>query len=330
MNLKHLNAQTLAKYPALEKFAMRLGDTPLSEVPSANGGAKVFAKFEWQNPTRTIKDRAAFAMLYRYLETCPPQEKTLLEYSGGSLGIALSAMCNELRIPLRLVLPSFFDKKKAAELEREGTLIEWVDKELGFWAVIEKAKKLAQDPRHHFLYQHENSANLWIHEVTTGQEIQDQIESLTGQNQIAAWVASIGTGATLMGVYHTLKSVSPSLKLYATTPSELPYGAQQPANGLPKFAGSGGLGDGRKQPLVAPEENLIQAHYTYSYEECLKATKKFHQFTGLWIGSSAAANWLAASKIAENLKPEEIVVTVFPSLASPFEIERLRGEDALV
>jgi cysteine synthase A len=325
MNKKILDPNTLAKHPNLEKIAERIGDTPLIELSVS--GAQVFAKCEWTNPTGTIKDRAAFAMLHDFLKNHRSENKTVLEYSGGSLGFALSHMCHELGIPLRLVLSSFFDKKVAAHLEEQGTKIEWVDKEKGFWAVMEKARAMAEsDPGYAFLYQHGNPANAWIHEVTTGEEI---IHQLNGR-KADAWVASIGTGATLMGVYYALKKNNPAVQVYATTPSELPYASHLPPNGLPKFAGSGGLGDGRKQPLVEKDEAVISGHYTYSYEECLKAMAQFFKLTGMSIGSSAAANWLAANAIAKKLGPGKTVVTVFPSRATEFEREKVQTYAAVL
>lgn len=329
MNLSLLDADTLTKYESLEKIALRVGGTPLIEVPSRWGEGKIFAKCEWENPTGTIKDRAGFAMLYSFLRNEKKQGKTILEYSGGSLGIALSKMCAQLSLPLQLVLPTFFDRDIAAQLEAEGTQIEWVEKEKGFWAVMEKAREMAQEPHYYFLSQHTNHANLWIHEVTTGAELQEQLQEKTGNPTVDAWVASIGTGATLMGVSRTLKTHSPRLNIYATTPAELPYGSLAPANGLPKFAGSGGLGEGRKQPLVEKEEFQIAAHYTYRYEECIQAMADFYKRTGLKIGSSSAANWLCASEILRKRGKEMRIATVFPSFATSFEREELRRRHGL-
>lgn len=86
---------------------------------------------------------------------------------------------------------------------------------------------------------------------------------------IHAWVASAGTGGTLMGD-KTVKNYT-KIELHLVMPAELPYGSEQPPNDLKKYAGSGGFGLGRKQ-----EDNLIEKQWTYSYEETLYEMARFY------------------------------------------------------
>ena len=88
---------------------------------------------------------------------------------------------------------------------------------------------------------------------------------------IHAWVASAGTGGTLMGVYTAIKNYTKNVELHLVMPAELPYGSEQPPNDLKKYAGSGGFGLGRKQ-----EDNLIEKQWTYSYEETLYEMARFY------------------------------------------------------
>ena len=90
-------------------------------------------------------------------------------------------------------------------------------------------------------------------------------------------------------------------------PAELPYGSEQPPNDLKKYAGSGGFGLGRKQ-----EDNLIEKQWTYSYEETLYEMARFYNETSMKIGTSAAANLLAAKQIGREKGSDFNVVTVFP------------------
>jgi len=308
----------LARWPALGAYAERLGGTPLIEVPSSRGAARIFAKCEGDNPSGSVKDRVAFAMLYRmFLERKNTSNLRVVEYSDGSLAYALAFLCRELGIPLRLVLSSTSTERTRADLEAMGASLDIVDRALGFFAVIEHAHAVAAShPRLVFLSQHTNPANLWVHQVTTGWEIAHQLPAGIVPD---AWVASIGTGGTLRGVADVLTQLSPELQIYAVSPDELPYGSGAAPNGLPKFAGSGGFGFGRKQPLIEPWERRLDGHFTVAYVDSLREIRDFAARTGLRLGTSAAANLMAARTVAERLGPAKTVVTVFPSYATADE-----------
>lgn len=318
-----LDSTVLRSFPALEAFAQKLGGTSLIEVPIRRGSARILAKCEFENPSGSVKDRVAFAMIYRFLSSALDEEASrahLLEYTGGTMGVSLAVLARSLGLPLTLTLSESAPSSIQQRLRDEGAELVLVDRELGFYGVMEQAKELSRrHPDWTFLYQHVNPANPWIHRVTTGAEI---IAQTAGESDLQAWVASIGTGGSLIGVGDALRSRFPDLRLYATTPEELPYGSPLPPNGLPKFAGSGGLGHGLKQSFVEPEENHIARHFTFSYEETLAEMREFHHETGLRVGSSAAANLLAAREVASELGTGAVVATVFPSLASPEEWSR--------
>jgi cysteine synthase A len=317
-----LDHTLLNHYTPLQTYLKNLGDTPLIEVPGPAQGARIFAKCEWENPTGTVKDRPVFGMIYNLLRKTPRElhkDLHILEYTGGSLGMALSRLCAELELNLTLVLSASTDPGIVKLLRSHGTDVVLVPKELGFWGVMEKTKVLAvEHPTWSFLYQHENPANLWMHKETTGREIARQLPK-DAPLERAAWVASIGTGGSLMGVAESLWERIPHLEVYATTPAELPYGSELAPNGLPKFLGSGGLGSGRRQTFVAAREARVSGHLHYSYDESLRAMKDFHAKTGIKIGSSAAANWLAACEVATRLGSSGSVIFVVPSAAPAHE-----------
>jgi cysteine synthase A len=315
----YLDPAVLRAFPAVARFREQLGSR-LIELPRRDGCGRVFAKCEFDNPTATVKDRVACAMLWRLLQT----EQTtrglrVLEYSGGTLAVPLARLCRELAIPVTLVLSSGSDQSLLQQLAALGADVELVDKTRGFYAVMERAMELSRDhPDWRFLYQHENPANTYMHETTTGQEILAQLPVA----RVDAWVTSIGTGGSLIGVYRALSQVHPDLAMYATTPAEMPYGTPEPGNGKPKFAGSGGLGNGIRQPFVRAYDDRVRGHMTYSYPETLVLMRDFHRETGMWIGSSAAANLHAARTLAERLGPDSVVLTLFPSAGTPEEQAR--------
>jgi cysteine synthase A len=310
-----------AAYPALAAFRDRLGDTDLVSVPSRSGAARIMAKLEFQNPVGSIKDRTAYALLCdtlaRYGDR-PLGALRIVEYSGGNLAAALSFLGRELGVGMRFVLSSAAPQSLLSCLNERGTRVDLVDKELGFLAVVQQALRIAEaEPEWTLLYQHRNPANVLFHRDTTGAEILRQLDGAVP----AAWVASIGTGGSRIGVAEALAAAHPELRVIGVTPAELPYGSELPPNGLPKYAGSGGMGCGIRQPFVRRHDDSIE-HRSVSFPESLRGMVEFLDLTGMRIGSSAAANWLAAREIAAELAEEEVVVTVFPDAGTPEEWKR--------
>lgn len=310
------------RFPPLAEFASRLGRTSLREVPARHGGGRILAKCEWENPAGSIKDRVAYALVCAALlqhGDAQIEDLRILEYSGGNLAAALSYLGHALGLHLRCVLSSASPPSLLAKLAEHGTEVDLVDKDLGFLAVIRRAQVIAaEDPRWRLLFQHVNPTNVAFHEATTGTELVAQLGNRTPK----FWVASIGTGGTLVGVMRTLSQVHPEIRTVAVTPAELPYGAMEPPNGKPKYAGSGGLGYGIRQPFVRAFESAISAYRTVSYMESLQAMLELFELTGMCVGSSAAANWLVASELAAGLLSEEFILSVFPCAGTPEEWER--------
>ncbi|MEU1673872.1 pyridoxal-phosphate dependent enzyme [Streptomyces roseifaciens] len=310
------------RYPVYAKFGQELGNTPLIELPGPDGGATVLAKCEWENPAGSIKDRVAYALLGSALQQHgdrPLDELRVLEYSGGNLANALSHLCAELGIRSRFVLSSASPRSLLDTLAGRGARVDLVDKERGFLDVVREALRIAADePEWTLLYQHRNPANVLLQERTTGAELAAQL----GGRVPDAWVASIGTGGTLVGVLRALRARFPAVRAVGVTPAELPYGSEQPPNGQRKYAGSGGMGHGIRQPFVTLHDDEVE-HRTVSYPRAFAAMGEFHDLTGLRIGSSAAANWLAAKETAAALPPSATVVTVLPDAGTPEEWEQL-------
>lgn len=304
----------------LDEFSKKLGNTSMMKVPTAPGMAEIYAKCEWENPTGSIKDRAAFAMLSQLLQEVPEEnwkDLHILEYSGGNLGRSLARLCYELGINLTLVLGSFAGPTLLNELRSLNVSVELVDKSKGFWGVMSHAMELAEKRKdyYRFLYQHVNFANVNAHREGTGAEIVRQM----GGRRVDAWVASIGTGGTLMGVYEALEAAYHNVELHLVCPEEQPYGRPEPPNGLPKYAGSGGLGDGRKQLFVERRESHLTKEWTQSLPATHVTMREFYEETGVKIGTSAAANLAIARQVAKTLGAGKTVVTVFPDAGSPEE-----------
>ncbi len=302
---------------SISSFESSLGNTSLLEVPNGGKNGRIFAKCEWENPTGSIKDRVAYHLINAFMEDRKnnTEEIKFLEYTGGSLGISLALIANILDVKLKLVLSESSAASTVRRIKDLGAQLHFVEKEKGFLGVINAAKDIAaNDPSWSFLYQHENRANLLCHYNTTGVELVNQIPV-----NINAWVASIGTGGTLMGVYNRLTEHFPQAILYATNPAELAYGDKAPPNSQKKFSGSGGLGYGQKQRFVMENEDQVEKHFRISYEECLSCMNDFYQREGIKIGSSSAANLIAARHISMDKGNTHCTATIFPALATSEE-----------
>lgn len=317
---KSLDASVLTRVPALWEIAELTGSTPLFRVPSDAGCGEIFAKAEWLNYGGTVKARTAVGMLHDTIAKrpeCRPNDLRIRTYSGGSMHITIAGMCQALGMACRIDSGTFLMPSQVARIRALGADLVLHDKDFGFWPMVEKARDLAssEDPEATFLFQHEHPANLRMHETTTGPEIAEQLLSTPGGPRYPdAWIAAIGTGGSLIGVGKSLRMLNPEIKIYGMTPSEQPFGTPDKPSGLATFAGSGGMGLSRRQPIVAAHEQLVSGHFTMAFRESLLEARLFAKLTGVRIGSSAAANWSAARHVSQQLGPGSTVVTVFPSL----------------
>lgn len=309
--------ETERRYPALAEFRRQLGHTPLREVPSVPNGPRILAKCEWENPVGSIKDRVAYALVadaLRSHDSGPAGPLRLVAYSGGDLADAMSLLGERIGIAMRFVLASFVPESLLTMLDRRGALVDLVPKERGFLYTIRTAQRIAaEEPEWTLVFQHTNPVNVAMHERTSGREILDQLGAL----QPDLWVASIGSGGTLIGVLRALRTQFPRVRTVGVTPEEAPYANPAAPGGGPTYEGSGGHGYGIRQPFVKAHDDLVEAHRHVSFRRALQAMGEFFDLTGMRIGSSAAANWLIAKEYAMTMPSGSVIVTVFPCAGTP-------------
>ena len=308
----------------LEDFRARLGNTPSLEIVHP-GHAPILAKLEHVNPTGSIKDRPAFALISHLVRSLPEEQLSdvrIVEYSGGNMAHSLAVLCRMLGWKLHIATGRWCSGAFCEQLQSLGADVHIAEGD-GFWAVMELAAQLKQrDPGLIFLDQTNNIENWRAHFEHTAPEI---LRQLAGRVP-AAWVASVGSGGTFSGVYDGLKSVYPDLTGHVVTPEEQPFGDERPANNLPKYQGSGGLGLGRKQRFLREREGSVTAFWTCSFSEAMTEVREFHERHGIQIGSSAGANLRIARRIAREVPRDEVVVTVVPSLVNDSERALLAGQ----
>lgn len=305
------------RYPELAQFRRDIGTTPVIDVPSVPGCAGIVAKCEWDNPAGSIKDRTAYALLCEALRRHGPRpadDLKILEYSGGNLGLSLSYLCSRIGVTLRLVVASFTSTSLLETYRDRGAMVDIIPKQEGFLGTIRAAQRIsAAEPDWELLFQHANSVNPAFHELSTGQELLAQLRGRT----VHTWIASIGSGGSLIGVMRALRRVYPDLRTIGVTPAEAPYGGEGPPTTQRKFCGAAGLGYGIRQPFVKAHEDLIAKHCYVSYREALDGAAEFFDLTGTRIGTSSSANWLIARRIAAELPPDQVIATVFADAGTP-------------
>ncbi|HEY2795499.1 MAG TPA: pyridoxal-phosphate dependent enzyme [Micromonosporaceae bacterium] len=309
--------EVLRRYPVLAAFRDQLGRTSLRDVPSVDGGARIVAKCEWENPVGSIKDRIAYALVADALRAHgdrPADELRIVAYSGGDLAAAMSLLGMQTGVTTRFVLGSFVPRSLLDLLESRGAVVDLVPKELGFLQTIRTAQRIAvEEPEWTLVFQHSNPVNVAMHQQTTGAEILAQL----GDRRPDLWIASIGSGGTLVGVLRALRERFPEVGAVGVTPAEAPYGNTGAPTGAPTYEGSGGHGFGIRQPFVKAHDSWIREHRQVGMRRTLEAMGEFFDLTGVRIGSSAAANWLIAKEYAARMPPTALIVTVFPCAGTP-------------
>ena len=193
-----------------------VGSTPLVELArlSPKPSVRVYAKLEGQNPTGSIKDRVAKAMVEAAEasgELTPGRR--LLEPTSGNTGISLALVAKLRGYPLRCVMPANVTEERRRLLRLYGADIVESPAEEGSNGAVRLALELAErDPALFMPFQYGNEANPRAHYDGTGAEIAEALE------RVDVFVAGLGTGGTLTGVGHYLKERKPGVKVVACVP----------------------------------------------------------------------------------------------------------------
>jgi [CysO sulfur-carrier protein]-thiocarboxylate-dependent cysteine synthase len=280
-----------------------IGNTPLVELPRLSPpGRRIYAKLEGQNPTGSIKDRVALAMVDA-AELRPGQE--LLEPTSGNTGISLALVAKLKGLRLTCVMPSNATPERRALLELYGATIIDSPGEQGSNGAVRMAQEIAAaDDRYVMLFQYANEANPRAHYEGTGAEIVRDLE------RVDALVAGLGTGGTLMGTARRLREVFPRVEIVAAEP--LPG---DPVMGLRS------LEDGYVPPILDVAQ--LDRKLLVSNAEAAAAVRVLLEREGLFAGVSSGAVVHVARRIADALPEGSVVVAVLADggwkyLSAPF------------
>jgi cysteine synthase B len=280
-----------------------IGDTPLVALERLSPpGRTIYAKLEGQNPTGSIKDRVALAMV-EAAQLEPGQE--LLEPTSGNTGISLALVAKLKGYRLTCVMPSNATTERKALLALYGATIVESPGELGSNGAVRMAQELAaSDDRYVMLFQYENEANPAAHYEGTGAEIARDLD------RVDALVAGLGTGGTLMGTGRRLREAFPRVQVVAAEP--LPG---DPVMGLRS------LEDGYVPPVL--DVSQLDRKLLVSNAEAAAAVRVLLDREGIFAGVSAGAVLHVARRIADELPEGGVVVTVLADggwkyLSAPF------------
>ncbi|GHJ36887.1 pyridoxal-phosphate dependent enzyme [Streptomyces sp. TS71-3] len=310
LSFAELEEKAHAALPELAALRPAVGDTPLVPVPSAQGRGTVWVKAESGNDTGSVKARTAYALLCGAVARYGAEDLRLVEYSSGSLAFALAEFCAVLGFDLHVVVGHFSPDSVNDALRRAGATVSKGDDGTGFLGAMDKAVRVAEEEGRHLLFQHCAAEAVAMHRRLTGHEIVRQLTAAGAEP--AAFASSVGTGGTLLGVTWALRDVWPDCEVLAVFPEEGPYGDLKPPAGKPGMKGTGGLGYGLRQPLLAPWD----AEFTFRTvplpraQQAMRALRSEH---GLAVCGSGAGAWLAASDVVDSGRAGRSAVAVAAS-----------------
>jgi cysteine synthase A len=267
--------------------------------------ADVFAKLEWENPTGSLKDRMAEAVIGRAEEDGRLRSgDTVVEYTGGSTGTSLALVCTAKGYPIRIVTSDAFSREKRDHMAALGAELTLVPSEGGrttrklILDMIDAARRLSRAPRTYWTDQLNNHDSIAGY-FTLGNEIWDQT-----RGEVDAFVHCVGTGASSRGVATVLKRHKPSIRIVAVEPAESPV----LSGGEPGPHEIEGVGIGYTPPLWEP--HLMDEVLPVGTEEAKDMARRLAREEGLFAGTSSGANVAAALQVAERLGRGATVVTL--------------------
>ncbi len=304
--------------PRLEKLARQKEDQPMNILDAIGNTslvqlrklvpdhcAEIFVKLEWENPTGSMKDRMARAVITRAEEDgrLKPGD-TVVEYTGGSTGTSLAFVCCTKGYRIKLVTSDAFSLEKRNHMSALGAELTMVPSDRGlstsklFSDMIEAARELSREPHTYWTDQLNNHDTIAGYD-SLGEEIWNQTSG-----RIDAFVQSVGTAASSRGVAVVLKQHNPNISIVAVEPAE----SSVLLGGPPGAHMIEGTGIGSIPPLWDP--SLIDEIIAVNTDEAKAMARRLACDEGLFAGTSSGANVVAAIRVGERLGPNAQIVTL--------------------
>jgi cysteine synthase A len=284
-----------------------IGNTSLLALRNIvpGNGARILLKLENENPTGSMKDRMALAMI----EAAEADGRltaggTVVEYTGGSTGVSLSLVCAVKGYPLHIVTSDAFAREKLAHMKVLGARLQIVHSESGGMT-----EKLTRDMIEAARVITAETGGFWTDQLNNRDQIAayhrmaDEIWTQT-DGKVDGFVQSVGTAASLRGIAEGLRRHNERITVVALEPSESPV----LSGGQPGAHHIDGIGAGFVVPLW--QDDLADQIEQVSTEEAVAMVMRLAREEGLFAGTSTGANVIAALRLAERLGPDATVVTV--------------------
>ncbi|HEV2915289.1 MAG TPA: cysteine synthase family protein [Pyrinomonadaceae bacterium] len=267
--------------------------------------ADILVKLEWENPTGSVKDRMAHAVISRAESDgrLKPAD-TVIEYTGGSTGASLALVCAAKGYRIRIISSDAFSQEKLDQMAALGAELTIVRSEGGLTTkklildMIEAARLLSREPHTYWtdqLNNHDSIAGYY----QLGEEIWSQTKG-----EVDAFVHCVGTAASSRGVATVLKRYKPAIKIVVVEPAEssVLLGGQAGPHKIE------GVGIGYTPPLW--DATLVDDILPVGTEDAKEMARRLAREEGLFAGTSSGANVVAAIQVAARLGPEAKVVTL--------------------
>ena len=284
-----------------------IGNTPLVELRKVlpPGLGRIVAKLEWANPTGSMKDRMAKAVIERAeADGRLRPGGTVVEYTAGTTGISLALVCAAKGYALEIVFSDAFSLEKRRTMQAFGARITDVpsdNKKINeklIRTLMRTAEEISLRPGHWYCDQLNN------HDGIEGYlPLGDELWQQTG-GQIDAFVHAVSTAHSIHGVTKSLRKHNDRILTVAVEPAESAVLSGRPS-GSHKIEG---IGIGFLPPLWQPE--LVNEIQTVSSEEAKAMARRLAREEGIFAGASSGANVVAAIRVARQLGPGATVATI--------------------
>jgi cysteine synthase A len=300
----------------VDALEVLIGNTPMLEIHYRLDGrpGRVYAKWEIQNLTGSVKDRMAAHIMRRAYERgdLKPGD-TIVEASSGNTGISFAALGRSLGHAVRIYMPNWMSRERVQLIQNFGAEVIPVSAEQGgFIGAVAMAQAYRESHDGVFLpRQFDNPLNIEAHELMTGPEIERQAGRFGCG--VDAFVAGVGTGGTVMGVGRYLRCGGRPVRVHPLDPANSPTLRTGRCAGTHRIQG---ISD-EFVPSIIDLDELDEVIDAWDGDAILMA-QALSGVLGLGVGISSGANVVGAIRIAAELGPDATVVTVLPDSSKKY------------
>ncbi len=284
-----------------------IGDTPLLRLRrcAPANGAELWLKLEYRNPTGSMKDRMALAMVEgAERDGLVSSGTTVVEYTGGSTGPALALVCGAKGYRAVIVMADCFTQERFQLMRALGAEIDVVPSVEGpprvtaqdIHNMVARAAELAARPGHYATDQFNNPYIVPGHRDRLGREIWEQTDG-----RVTAFCHGIGTASSLMGVAEALRPHGVFIQAHEPAGSAALSGGERGAFLIQGWTG-----------FVVPHwrADMVDQVEAIPDDEALDMTRRLASDEGLFVGISTGANVVGAHRLAERLGPDAVIVSL--------------------